>query len=102
MAPLAESPAHAEGTGVQWRPLAALLLVTLAGNVALLGAWGWTHRDQGMGAFLGVDGNKYRVVAENPFGRSQADWDMPYRYQRVLVPAAVHRPDVFGGTRLHP
>jgi len=89
MAPLAESPAPVEGTHAQRRTLVALLLVTLAGNVALLSAWGWTHRNKGVEAFLGVDGNKYRIVAENPFGRSQADWDMPYRYQRLLVPAAV-------------
>jgi hypothetical protein len=72
------------------RTLAALLIVTLWGNVALLAAWGWAHRDEGVHAFLGVDGNKYRIVAENPFGRSHADWDMPYRYQRVLIPAAVY------------
>ena len=68
--------------------LAGILLVTLVGNIALLGAWGWTHPDEGIEAFLGVDGNKYRVVAENPLGRSMQFWDSPYRYQRVLVPAA--------------
>ena len=70
------------------KALAALVLVTLAGNVALLSAWGLTHRGEGVEAFLGVDGNKYRTVAENPLGRSRAFWDSPYRYQRVLVPAA--------------
>lgn len=54
-------------------------------NAALLAEWGWAHRGEGAEAFLGVDGNKYRMVAENPFGRSQAGWDTPYRYQRVLV-----------------
>ncbi len=68
--------------------LAGILLVTLAGNIALLAAWGWTHPAEGVDAFLGVDGNKYRVVARNPLGRSMEFWDSPYRYQRVLVPTA--------------
>jgi hypothetical protein len=98
MTRLTDEPARANGKDKQWRTLAAVLLVTLAGNAVLLSGWGWAHWDTGVEAFLGGDGIKYRIVAENPFGRSQVSWDMPYRYQRVLVPAAVHllslgRPD---------
>jgi len=90
MALLSDELARPDDRDTQRRTLAALLLVALAGNVVLLAAWGWAGRDEGINAFLGGDGNKYRIVAENPFGRSQVYWDMPYRYQRVLVPAAVH------------
>lgn len=70
------------------KTLLAVGLVTLAGVSALLLAWTLAHRGRGIEAFLGVDGNKYRTVAENPLGCSRAFWDSPYRYQRVLVPTA--------------
>jgi len=88
MALLCDQPG--QETQLKRGTLARLLAVTLLGNLVLLAVWGWAHRDEGITAFLGGDGKKYRIVAENPFGRSQAAWDMPYRYQRVLVPAAVH------------